>query len=91
MGAQARHITRQAEKADQRILALTSQKARRLAVIKRDLDAASHPDIAVMKAGELRAAEASFDRLIAAQRQAAGRIDLTAQHLATIRLEVVAP
>ncbi len=87
----ATHRDREAVSTGRRIAALTAQRARRLAVVGRQLDAATHPDIAVMKAGELRAAGAAFDRLLNAQKQAGGRADLTARHLANVLLEVVAP
>lgn len=89
--ARTKYRDRQIAGVEQRVAALTLQKARRLGAIRRQLDAATHSDIAVMKAGELRAAEAAFDRLLVAREQAARRADLTSQHLANVLLEVVAP
>lgn len=89
--ARTRHRERQTAAVERRGAALRSQKARRLGAIRRQMDAATHSDIVAMKAGEARAAEASFDRLLAVQERAAHRADLTAQHLADVLLEVVAP
>ncbi|KRD41334.1 hypothetical protein ASE38_17150 [Cellulomonas sp. Root930] len=89
--ALTKHRDQQAASVERRTAALTSQKARRLEGIRRQLDAATHSDIAAMKAGELRAAGAAFDRLLDAQKQAAGRADLTGRLLANVLLEVVAP
>ncbi|SDD22733.1 SNF2 family N-terminal domain-containing protein [Sanguibacter gelidistatuariae] len=86
-----RHHARHLGSVERRIAALETQKARRLDHIQRQQDAATHGVIAAMKAGESRAAESSFDRMLSAQIQAAGRVDITAQHLATIHLEVLAP
>ena len=85
------HRQRQAASTGRRAAALIAQRLRRLGAIQRQFDSATHPDIAAMKAGELRAAEVAFDRLLAAQDRAAGRADVTAQHLADVLLEVVAP
>lgn len=89
--ARTKHRDRQTASLERRIAALTSQKARRIGAIRRQLEAATHGDIAAMKAGELRAAEAAFDRLLAAHEQAARRADLTSRHLANVLLEVVGP
>lgn len=89
--ARTEHKKRHTTSTGRRTNALKAQKARRLSGIRRQLDAASHPDIAAMKAGELRAAEVAYDRLLSAQDRSAGRADLTAQHLAVVLLEVVAP
>jgi superfamily II DNA or RNA helicase len=89
--ARARHRDVQAAAVERRSAGLTAQKFRRLDAIRRQLDATTHADIAAMKTGELRAAEAAFDRLLEGQKQAAGRAELTARHLADVLLEVVAP
>lgn len=89
--ARAKHQSQHIAAVERRTVALSSQKARRLSIIERQLESATHPDIIVMKAGERTSAEASFDRLISAQRQAASRADLASRHVASILLRVVAP
>ena len=89
--ARGDHQRRHEDVVDRRIAALTSQKKRRLTEIQRRVDAATHPDIATMRIGELRAAEAAYDKLLDEQRAARRRADLKTSHLADILLEVVAP
>ena len=89
--ARENHRERQAASIGRRTAALRSQKARRLSAIRRQLETTTHSDIQSMKLGEFKAAEASFDRLIAAQEQAVRRSDLTVRHLANVLLRVVAP
>tara|TARA_R110002051_G_scaffold325547_1_gene428772 strand:+ start:24575 stop:27775 length:3201 start_codon:yes stop_codon:yes gene_type:complete len=85
------HQQRQVASAERRLAALRSQKARRLSAIQRQLDSAAHSDIQTMKVGEMRGAEASFDRLLAAQESGVARTDLTTRHIANVMLQVVAP
>ncbi|GAA1058522.1 hypothetical protein GCM10017608_25630 [Agromyces luteolus] len=77
--------------AERRLAALRAQRMRRVGAIRRQLDAASHQEIRMMKEGEIRGAEAAFDRLISAQEQTLGRADLTTKLLANVILEVVSP
>jgi hypothetical protein len=85
------HQERQVASTERRLAALRSQKARRLSAIQRQLDSAVHSDIQTMKIGEMRGAEASFDRLLAAQESGVARTDLTTRHIANVILQVVAP
>ncbi|WP_181311188.1 DEAD/DEAH box helicase [Nocardioides campestrisoli] len=85
------HQRRHEDAVDRRIAALTSQKNRRLTEIQRRVDSATHPDIATMRLGELRAAEAAYDKLLDEQRAARNRADLKTTHVADILLEVAAP
>lgn len=89
--ARAEHQRRHKDAVDRRIAALTAQRRRRLAEIQRRVDTATHPDIATMRSGELRAAEAAYEKLVDEQRAARMRADLKASHLADVLLEVVAP
>jgi len=91
--ALAREQHRESQKvlAEQRVAGLRSQKSRRIAAIGRQLASSSHADIAAMKRGEIRAAEASFDRLLEVQERSLLNADLTSRHIASVLLEVVVP